>query len=241
MPLLQRIATLKTKSNSSSSAKNGRKDRRRWRLRNRRRKVVNNRVQQYVGMHVDSRVRNSVGSRVDYQLAHVLALQSLPVKELIVGEKQLLKTDNRRNLLCHAEDLRFRKEGRGNLLWQSMLLPASLRRVGCGRCAPSRFTTLRDERFARLWLSGLIAFRKVDFYDCSLRRYVGRVSNFAYSFSRAPSRVILRKFIAACVKGLVRYSNVFGPASNELLKGSALFQRCCSGEMPQLLSAGSNE
>jgi len=94
-------------------------------------------------------------------------------------------------------------------LWRKMLLPPSLRRLP--EESSGKFS-LRDIRTARIWLTGLIAFRIEDFWLPILQYYVGKMSETSITFVRTPPRWVVQRFISAVLRGSVRYINIYGPA-----------------------------
>lgn len=156
-----------------------------------------------------------LGDVVDPVLAKRLPRQDLILRDLLLAPGERDVGERVPNYLARKRET----ANRTKRPWRKALLPPSLRRL------PEEISgkySLRDIRTARVWLTGLIAFRIEDFWLPTLQYYVGKMSLTSATFVRTPPRWVVQRFISAVLRGQVRYLNWFGPASGGNLQDPLL-------------------
>jgi hypothetical protein len=187
----------------------------------------------FIGVQLRPRVRNVLGKTADPLLAKRLARQSIEIVSMIV-EKECIPRPVVNRFLVPGSLYTFRKEKVPNRSapWEHSAMLACLRRLKREQFpfVPGFF---RDERNARAWVSGIVAFKlKGALYP--FQEYLGRMSNSSWTFTRTLPRNLIRQFVGLCVKGLVEYVNIFGSINDRVTQSDPLLRMAataCGGEI----------
>lgn len=198
---------------------------------------VRKQAKRFVGLSLRTTARNVLGKVTDTILAKRLGSQGFPLASYLVPE--LAKRRNLvRDIWGGIPDLcRLRNEGvDSSKPWTSMEIPPCLRRLEERRgkiltkSQVSRLPALswpgalKNETFARAWLSGVIAFNADDLPNAETLRYVGKMSNSSFCFVKRPTRQVVRSFISKALRNEVRYIHLCGPIRGSDLSLDPLFE-----------------